>query len=237
MTTYKMTKKESLLLEVCRLENEYASINSEPRKYDIEELTERMWFYGNSRSFTVYELENKIQGIKNSISKLLKEQEIDAYFQTAEGAALKAELEAGIKAKHAEIDNLTESTEDFLKGWIHELLGESWSVRYLCDRRVEFCATDADGKPIFGQTLEVYFNRKRASWDDERFELNVGTTGSFDILDSDRAEFYIALGTFLGAKDKMAELRELLLDYADQMNAIWKEGRQLKERLENPLEK
>ncbi len=129
-----MTKKENLLLEVCKMENKLDETRGETPRHDIEALTERHWFYGNSRCFTIYELEGKIKTLNDNIEATLKKQAIEAYFLTEEGAALKAELEAGIKAKHEEIDSLTSSKHDYLRGWIRELLGQSWDVRYLGDR-------------------------------------------------------------------------------------------------------
>lgn len=242
--TRKFTKKETLLLEAYRLENEYCSLNSEPAEHDIDSMLEFDRFYGESRHYTVYELEERIKSAKRSIEKLLKAQEIDAYFQTAEGKAEKEELEAGIELKKQELKDCETYYEDVLKTWIADFLGSHWTLYYLWNSRVEFTIKQEgeEDKRVFGSMIEVSFDEqgrfKDGKWiKTEKFELNVGSMGAFDIqatsTDS-RARFYIDLGKFLANAEKTAELRKMLFEFRSTIEAIRTELNQLNDRLENP---
>lgn len=108
----------------------------------------------------------------------------------------------------------------------------------LSDLRVETRSSE-DGKFVFGQTVEIYYERRYWLDDNkERFEISVGSTGSFDLCKnevSDRAMFYMDFGKLLSDTALLGDLKNMLFDYADTMEAIHDRLEKLQKSLENPL--
>ena len=70
---------------------------------------------------------------------------------------------------------------------------------------------DAENKPIFGQSVSIYYEKK--CWlGGERFQINVGTCGSHDLLPEERgytmAGFYIGIGQLYGTWGSLAVIPE-----------------------------
>lgn len=233
-----MTRKENLLLQAARLENQLSTIKGEAPRHDIDELikNDRLFLEVRRKGYTLADLEQKIHGIEDSIAKAEKKQKIDAYFATAEGSALKAELKAGIERTEREYQETLNNALASMDAWVKDFLGSDWKVGSLSDRRAELRMTDENGKELFGEGIEVYYYRKSV-WDKEdRFEATVGTMGAFPVMGSERARFYTCLGKFLGDTAKLEEYRTMVFELADRLSALCKEGWRLHKRLENPLE-
>ena len=132
---------------------------------------------------------------------------------------------------------LTESS-DFYRKWIKEFLGGHWTLSFLHGSRLEFAVVDPQNEDrlVFGQTIQIWFERR--DWKgEERFETNIGSTGGFDILaagQGDRARFYIDLGRFLADTQRMAELKEMLFDYKDSLDALYKTRDGIEKELNEP---
>lgn len=89
--------------------------------------------------------------------------------------------------------------------------------------------------------LEGGMTYERRCWLDdnkERFEISVGSTGSFDLCKNevgDRARFYMDFGKFLSDTTLLNDLKNMLFDYADTMEEIHERMESLQKSLENPL--
>ena len=96
---------------------------------------------------------------------------------------------------------------------------------------------DADNKPIFGQNVSIYYEKK--CWlGGERFQINVGTCGSHDLLPQERgytmADFYIGIGKLHANTELLEAIKDALFYYAERIADIQKEVRELDELVKNP---
>ena len=96
---------------------------------------------------------------------------------------------------------------------------------------------DADNKPIFGQSVSIYYEKK--CWlGGERFQINVGTCGSHDLLPQERgytmADFYIGIGKLHANTELLETIKDALFYYAERIADIQKEVRELDELIKNP---
>ena len=102
---------------------------------------------------------------------------------------------------------------------------------------IEFAVVDADNKPIFGQSVSIYYEKK--CWlGGERFQINVGTCGSHDLLPEERgytmADFYIGIGKLHANQELLETIKDALFYYAERIADIQKEVRELDKLIENP---
>lgn len=102
---------------------------------------------------------------------------------------------------------------------------------------IEFAVVDADNKPIFGQSVSIYYEKK--CWlGGERFQINVGTCGSHDLLPEERgytmADFYIGIGKLHANTELLETIKDALFYYAERIADIQKEVRELDELVKNP---
>lgn len=239
-----MTRKENLLKRKYELQNELRNLRGE-ELYDIEVLTDGWRFRDNARKEREYRLKADIESLEKSIEKQKadndKKGKTDAYYETVEGKVFKAQL---VNQKDIEIGAFEEYENNMLeefKIWIKGYLGSHWTVKRLYDHGIDFAIWDADKADfVFGQNIEIRCE-KHHYWKDgaEQFETNIGTTGSFDILEQnigDRALFYVDLGKFLLDKIKLNELKEKMFLYSETLDMMRKRIREINNKLENPLE-
>ena len=236
-----MTRKETLLTRKYELQNELRVLRGE-EPYDLAERTSGWRFRETVKDSREYSLKQDIENLEKSIERQKAANERNAktaaYFATEEGAAIKARLEAEKKEAAAEFNNHENTRLAELNAWIKGLLGEYWAVKFLSDDAVDFGVWDADKADfVFGQTIEVRAE-KRYYWNEgrERFETNVGSTGTFNVEErnpGDRARFYIDLGSFLSSD--LSELKNFMFRFHDEREAIRDRVRSANAQLENPL--
>lgn len=94
-----------------------------------------------------------------------------------------------------------------------------------------------ENKPIFGQSVSIYYEKK--CWlGGERFQINVGTCGSHDLLPEERgytmADFYIGIGKLHANTELLETIKDALFYYAERIADIKKEVRELDELIKNP---
>ena len=102
---------------------------------------------------------------------------------------------------------------------------------------MEVTVVDAENKPIFGQSVSIYYEKK--CWlGGERFQINVGTCGSHDLLPEERgytmADFYIGIGKLHANTELLETIKDALFYYAERIADIQKEVRELDELIKNP---
>ena len=236
-----MTRKETLLTQKYELQNELRALRGEELR-DITLLTTGYRFYEAVKEAREYSLKQDIENLQKAIEKQKVENEkktkSEAYFQTEEGIALKAELDAEKQAAADAFHAHENEALSEIKKFVQDNLGKHWTVKFLSDNSLDLAVWDADKADfVFGQTIEIRFE-KHSYWNEgrEKFETNVGTTGCFDINaqePGDRARFYIDLGRFLGLD--LRWLKKYLFDFADYREEIRNRIRKANARMENPL--
>ncbi len=238
-----MTRKETLLLENYRLTNELNTLKGRTDKIvDIDLLLSKWKFNQEAKESTIAGLTYSNDILRKAIESEKQEQErkaaAEAFYATPEGLSYRVTLETEKAGLEKSLTDCMENHKDFFKSWIKGYLGEHWTLRYLWDSHIEFAIVDPkdENQLVFGQTIEIYFDKNY--WDKkERFETNVGTTGSFNLLESeqgDRARFYIDFGKFLAGKKELAELKELLFGYRESLDNMRQRILNIEKELENP---
>ena len=238
-----MTRKATLLLRKYELQNELRSLRGE-QTIDLQKVTtDWRWRSEVSTSRELY-LKQEIESLEKAIAAQKAKNDKDAataaFFATEGGAEMKARLEAEKKEAAAEFNTHENAALEELKAWVKNFLGEHWTVKFLSDDAVDFAVWDADKADfVFGQNIEVRCE-KHYYWNEnkERFETNVGTTGSFDLTRQDagsRGRFYIDLGRFPDNAQKLDELKNFMFRFHDEREAIRDRVRSANAQLENPL--
>lgn len=100
---------------------------------------------------------------------------------------------------------------------------------YLCDK---------DGEPIRSQELNIRMEIAGYLHENEEVSVNVGTTGSFDINDTEVgswALFYIEFGKLLADKTRMKDLQDSCRTICESENEVIKLGFKLKSILADPF--
>ena len=234
-----MTRKESLFIRRAELRNELLILRGE-QPQEIE--TEGWLFQKDVRESREIFLKRDIEGLEQAIirQKALNEAKAkrEAYFQTPEGAAFKAQQEHDINKAWEECEERHALATKEINDWIKTFLGEHWKIKHYEGGTLEIGIwNDKNSEFIFGQTIEIRCSRK--CWGEARdsFEINVGTTGSFNPLEQnvgDRALFYIGLGQFLSAD--ISRLNKTMFDLLDSKEAALIRIREAKSRLNNLFE-
>lgn len=143
---------------------------------------------------------------KEELQKLLDD-EIDRHSRLAKAAERKRKeynfdnSEVGKKA--------VSDLRNAIKAWkedayqeviddVEKILGNSWGVYSFGSRSFEIRMKDAEGMPIFGNDIEIYYGY---DYDEGYvFKANIGTTGEFNLVGDDtRKAFYIGVGKFLSS--------------------------------------
>lgn len=234
-----MTRKENLLKEVYNLRNQIALIKGE-EQVNIDELVQSYKFRNEAAEWKEYELKLRIEALTEGLEKLKVEAAqraaADAFYATDKGQAFKRECQEKRALLAAEYDTVESSTLINLEILINTALGLRWKVGRLSTSNLELGIKGADGRFIFGQTTTIYYGFERWA-NKERFEINVGTCGSHDLLPSESvgsmAEFYIGIGKLHADTEFLTSLRKLLYDYAERINNIEQEVRDLDAQIKN----
>lgn len=239
METKITTRKEALLARKIELQNRLAALKGEePRQLETWE------FRREAKDAREYGLKDDIERLTKAIDKQIIENDrraqTEAYYATEEGQARKAALEEKKEQLDMERISLNSVFYDMMKSWIRQFLGDHWTVRRCNKGNVSFQIFDAEKADyVFGSEIEVYAD-KNYYWNDnkERFETNVGTMGSFDLLDQEpgtRARFYMDLGKFLSDRERLSNLKSMMFLYEDRLVEIHNQMKANEAELENPL--
>ena len=235
-----MTRKENLLIEIYNLRNQIAEIKGN-KIVNIDEFSQTRKFRDEASEWKEFELKLRIEELKKNLEKAKVEAEqqaaADAFYATEEGQAFKRECEEKRILLCNEYDSTESATLELLESHIQAALGEQWIAGHLSTSYVELMVVDADNKPIFGQSVSIYYEKK--CWlGGERFQINVGTCGSHDLLPADRtntmAEFYIGIGKLHANTELLETIKEALFYYAERIADIQKEVLELDELIKNP---
>ena len=235
-----MTRKEKLLVEIYNLRNQIAVVKGDNQE-NIDELVQSYKFRDEAAGWKEYELKLRIEELKKSLEKAkveaAQQAAADAFYATEEGQAFKRECQEKRALLCIEFDETESRTLLDLQTMVSTALGAQWQVGRLSTTYVELAVVDADNKPIFGQSVSIYYE-KRCWLGGERFQINVGTCGCHDLLPEERtrsmAEFYIGIGKLHANTELLEAMRKTLFGYAEKIANIQKEVRELDELVKNP---
>lgn len=144
-----------------------------------------------------------------------------AYMISDEGKALEEQCRNDYEAYRNDI------IEEIMHT-IHSLVGDNWQMVTFGDRGFTVGMKNPDDAKhyIFGTGIEFYCGYEFGSADKYRFQMNLSTSGAFEILGEDTIkERYIAIGKLLAATDKMNELRDELKQFTDNVKELQKKLR------------
>ena len=184
-----MTRKEKLLVEIYNLRNQIAEIKGNTI-VNIEEFSQTRKFRDEAAEWKEFELKLRIEELKKSLEKskaeAAQQAAADAFYATEQGQAFKREYEEKHILLGNEYDGAESATFELIESHLQAMLGKQWRANRLSTSYMELTVVDADNKPIFGQSVSIYYEKK--CWlGGERFQINVGTCGSHDLLPEDPA--------------------------------------------------
>lgn len=235
-----MTRKEKLLVEIYNLRNQIAVVKGDNQE-NIDELVQSYKFRDEAAGWKEYELKLRIEELKKSLEKAkveaAQQAAADAFYATEQGQAFKRECEEKRILLGSEYDCAESATLELIESHLQASLGKQWRANRLSTSYVEFAVVDAENKPIFGQSVSIYYEKK--CWlGGERFQINVGTCGSHDLLPEERgytmADFYIGIGKLHANTELLETIKDALFYYAERIADIQKEVRELDELIKNP---
>ena len=183
----------------------------------------------------------RIEELKKSLDKAKVEaaQQVaaDAFYASEQGQAFKRECEEKRILLGSEYDCAESATLELIESHLQAALGKQWRAGRLSTSYMELTVVDAENKPIFGQSVSIYYEQK--CWlGGERFQINVGTCGSHDLLPEERgytmADFYIGIGKLHANTELLETIKDALFYYAERIADIQKEVRELDELIKNP---
>lgn len=239
-----MTRKEILFRENITLWNEYNTLTGAATT-DLDEYAQTYKYQKALKESRAFDLEQANESLRQKIEKAKAEKEhaakVEAFYQTPEGIRLMAELDAQELAAIVEFKETDEAMRSELQGFIHRTLGDYWTLETFGPTCVSFAIAKPgeDKGTVFGQTIEIFYERNSWFTGKDRFEVSVGSTGSFEALSAnqgDRARFYIDLGKFLADQQGLQQLRDRLYEHADKMDQIRARIKAVQDRKDNPFE-
>lgn len=231
-----MTKKENLLIRAVAAENEIAVLTgkaqfifkSDDHRRNLADAT------------TAYELEQRIKRAERNLEAAKQQAKLDAFYATEEGKAFKAKCEARLNELEETRSLILDATGSRCQALIQEQLGKGWDINF-DEGRIEIgllSDDESNRKFIFGHTFELRYKYDYDYIANEiKFilEMNYGTMGGFDLLtDKKRTEFIIGLGKVTDP-DLIDDLKGILQDLTDCLEANRKENRRIKDFLKNPF--
>lgn len=238
-----MTRKETLLKEVYALRNLIAEVKGKEQE-DLEALVHTWKFKEEAKRWKEYELKIRIEQMEELLQIAKRDAAIknaaEDYYLTPEGASAKAETEAAMKRTEALFEETKEQVISDIKAELQKHLGCDWSITRLTDSYMEIGVLnpEKENNLIFGQAAEIYYE-KNTYKGTERFDINVGSCGSHDLLPQQLvgsfASFFIGLGRLHADTDLLNWLKDTAFGYADRCKELRDEYNSLNARLENPL--
>ena len=235
-----MTRKENLLIEIYNLRNQISEIKGNTI-VNIEEFSQTCKFRDEAAGWKEFELKLRIEELKKSLEKAkveaAQQAAANAFYATEQGQAFKRECEEKHILLGSEYDCAESATLELIESHLQAALGKQWRAGRLSTSYMEVTVVDADNKPIFGQSVSIYYEKK--CWlGGERFQINVGTCGSHDLLPEERgytmADFYIGIGKLHANIELLEQMRDTLFGYAEKEANIQKEVRDLDTLVKNP---
>ena len=239
-----MTRKEILFRENITLWNEYNTLTGAATT-DLDEYAQTYKYQKALKESRAFDLEQANESLRQKIEKAKAEKEhaakVEAFYQTPEGIRLMAELDAQELAAIVEFKETDEAMRSELQGFIHRTLGDYWTLETFGPTCVSFAIAKPgeDKGTVFGQTIEIFYERNSWFTGKDRLEVGVGSTGSCEALSAnqgDRARFYIDRGKFLADQQGRQQRGDRRYEDAEKMDQIRARIKAVQDRKDNPFE-
>ena len=239
-----MTRKEILFRENITLWNEYYTLTGSANSTDLGEYEKTYRYQKALKESRAYDLQQANESLRHKIEVVKAKNEqaakVEEFYQTPEGRTLMAELDAQELSAIVEFKETDEAMRRELQDYIRRTLGEYWVLENLGPTCVSFAIRKpgSEKERVFGQTIEIFYERNSWFTCKDRFEVSVGSTGPFEALETeqgDRARFYIDLGRLLSDQQGLQALRERLFQHAEKMDQIRSRIKAIQDRKDNPF--
>lgn len=241
-----MTRKETILREVYIIRNLIAEVKGNEQT-NIDELVKTWKFKDEAKRWKEYELKIRVEQMQELLEIAKKDQlmknSADEFYSTPEGEEFKRATEQAL----AEVQRTYEETKlqvaADIKAELQKQIGKDWTIGYLGDECITIGIINPE-KPedtIFGQRADIRFKKDDWNYGDkvDRFEINIGTCGSHDLMPQQLAgsfaNFYIGIGKLHTNTEFLTWLKDILFGYAERNTELRKEYNELESKLENPL--
>ena len=238
-----MTIKEKLYKEYVIAQNKVNTLCNKELigGENVEEYFATNEFRLKARNYTKEELNDKIRWAKAAYDEEVEKLRIENYYNTPEGALEKANLTSAISELQEKRGNLFHTTTESVDTFIKEWLGEEWGCGLVGSSNVEIGivekkVNDANWM-VFGHTFTLYYNDY---FKKDRFEVNYGCMGSFEVLNGDgalRCKYLRGMAEFVNNKEKLQTLKNMLDEHCSTIYKLEKQLDVLKYNLSHPFDK
>lgn len=176
-------------------------------------------------SHTKWDLEIMLLNVEKLYNNKLKEKKQAEYLVTEEGHTKLVKLESEIKDLYEQSEQAIKNDNDYFNKVIKEYLGERWGVRYF-DAALEVHLLDDKGKPLFGHDFKFYVNKRLCG--DNRFELNYGCLGAFDVFeDKNRLEYLRGMAKLANDSDMCQSIYSAIMECSNELDVLCDKRRDL----------
>lgn len=125
-----------------------------------------------------------------------------------------------VETKKAEVKKNVKNTLELAKIKIINVISvcHDWEVKYIdlgfnsLNVRLNLKGVERD------RSLEIRYQKKYGNFQEESFNTNVASCGSFDLIDAnDNLKYYTAIGDILNHKDMLSLLKETMVYFTNKL--------------------
>lgn len=230
--------KESVYRELARYENEMNEIMGHPPVHTEDSI--QTWLHKHSPKMSLQGIRDIRDGILGHLEALKREMSkkarIAAFKETEKGRnfyKVHEDMRNGLidASSHQRI-----KAQNDISDMLRPIIGD-WNVQLHIGRTSASIKVweQIDGRDTFGSSFLITLEQ---TYGGLRYETNIGSTGSFDVLDDaagSRALFYIKVGALLSDKATLQMVKEKMLKVIESMNKIRSRIDEENRLLENPF--
>jgi hypothetical protein len=234
-----MTIKEKLYKEFVIIKNKLNALRGEELigGDNIEEYFNSNIFAYYAKSYTKDDIKRMIHNAEIAYEEEVEKLRVENYFNTEEGKAEKERLTKEYEALQNERAEMFENANKKLDIFIKDFLGKEWGVRYgTYSTEIGIVKDDNNGfvNFVFGHSFTIYHDTVFG----ERFEMNYGTLGSFELLNDDvlRPKYLMGMATFANDKDRLSKLRSYLKSVEEDIKELEKRMDKVSNKLKHPFD-
>lgn len=225
-----MTRKESLVAEAIKIENENRKLRGmQPVQYNEGSI------YEEASTNTVAELQQRIKRASEELASIKRHKEVEAFYLTNEGKALKAHLEQDLEdlktLKRIAHDDATKRLEA-----IAHAVGKDWGV-CLDDDACEIGLLGRIG--LIDEYTITFSSIDRFENGSVRFDIRIHYNANaclfFDDDFNQQMAFAAGLGKICGSDSVLCMLNKELNDWFEKSHTLSAQIREQRAAIENPL--
>ena len=231
-------KKEVLYREMLELENKVCELKNGYVSDYGEDYFQSYAFQRDVKRVSKKKLERDIQQLKLEYEREVLRLRVENYFNTEEGKSEKENLTNELLKVREGCEKWCIRQWEKVDAFIKEWLGEEWGVDRLDNGYMHIGLVKERAVTYnnlhFGRDFSVRFAN---TWKiDDKLEMNYPCIGSFNLFEEVSMVTYLkGMGKFASDKEKLGELRNMLMDFALSLGEYTKEMERLKGKLENPF--